>query len=106
EKTAFTVPAFPSVTVALPIVRVGRASSFVIVPVPIPVPETVALTRFVKLTVKVSFGSTVVSPVTATTICLAVWPGEKVSVPDVAALPLTFAQGQAAKQIVVAVTGD
>jgi hypothetical protein len=84
-KTAFTVPEFPSVAVALAIEIVGGESSFVIVPVPIPVLAMLAFDGLVRLTVKISFASTVASPVTGTRICLAVWPGVKVSVPDVTA---------------------
>jgi hypothetical protein len=84
-KTAFAVPVFPSVTVAFPIATVGKASSFVIVPVAMPLPDTTPCTGFVRLTVNFSFGSTAVSPVTGTAICLTVWPGRKVRVPDVAA---------------------
>ena len=79
------VPELPSFAVALPIVTVGRASSLVIVPVPMPVPAMVAFDGLVRLTVKVSVVSTVVSPLTETTICLAVWPGLKVTVPEAAA---------------------
>ena len=56
-----------------------------IVPVPIPVPAMVAFDGLVRLTVKVSVVSTVVSPLTATTICFAVWPGPNVRVPDAGA---------------------
>ena len=55
------------------------------VPVPIPVPAIVALDGFDRLTVKVSFASIVVSPLTRTVIVLRRLPGAKVSVPDAAA---------------------
>ena len=80
------VPEFPSFAVAFPIVSVGSASSFVIVPVPTPVPAMVAFVgfdrfdreRLVRLDRRCRR-----SP--ATTICFAVCPGVKVSVPELAA---------------------
>jgi hypothetical protein len=84
-KAKVVVPELPSLAVTLAIATVGSASSLVIVPVPTPVPETVALVGFESATVKVSLGSIVVSPTTATTTCFAVWPGAKVRVPVAAA---------------------
>jgi hypothetical protein len=59
-------------------------SSLRIVPVPVPV-AIVALLGADRLTVKVSFGSIVVSPATLTVIVCVVTPGANVSVPLVAA---------------------
>ena len=55
-------------------------SSFVIVPTPC-ASAIVAPTAFVRFTTNVSFGSTAVSPVTATVIVLLVVPAAKLSVP-------------------------
>ena len=55
-------------------------SSFVIVPWPWP-SARVAPTGPVRLTTKVSFGSTVVSPLTTTAIVLLVWPAVKLRLP-------------------------
>ena len=55
-------------------------SSFVIVPCPWP-SASVAPTGPLRLTRKVSFGSTVVSPLTTTAIVLLVWPAAKVRLP-------------------------
>jgi hypothetical protein len=79
-KTAFTVPELPSVTVASAIEI--RTSSSAIVPVPLP--ATVAPAGFERLSVNVSAGSEVVSPLTRTVTVLLVSPGAKVSVPAAA----------------------
>src|SRR5262249_7824250 len=76
------VPA-PSFTLTLLIDRVLAASSLVIVPVPVAV-AIVALVGADRVTVNVSFGSNVVSPLTLTVMVLDVCPGVKVSVPLVA----------------------
>ena len=75
------VPLSPSVTLGLSMARVGAASSSVMVPVPVPVPM-VALVALLSVTTTVSFASSVLSPATVTaTVCDAVVPAAKVSVP-------------------------
>jgi hypothetical protein len=61
-------------------VGIGAASSFTIVPVPAPPPRT-ALVGLLNATAKVSFGSHVVSPVTATAMVCVATPGAKVNIP-------------------------
>jgi hypothetical protein len=79
-KTAFTVPALPSVTVASSIESDGAPSSSVIVPSPDPSP-IVALTALVRLTLNVSSASSSVSPLTSTVTVFVVSPVRKVSCP-------------------------
>ena len=81
-KTALVVPVLPSVTVALPIESTGP-SSLRMVPVPW-LSLSVALVGEVRLTTKVSLGSTTVSPRTGTAMVRVIWPGAKVSVPETA----------------------
>ena len=50
-KVKLVVPEFPSARETLLIESVGTASSLVIVPVPMPVPEMVAFAGFDRLTV-------------------------------------------------------
>ena len=66
-------------------VTVGFASSSVMVPVPVAVPM-VAFTAPLNSTATVSFGSSVVSPVSETVIVLLVSPAAKVRVPPLIAL--------------------
>ena len=66
-------------------VTVGAASSSVIVPVPVPLP-IVAPEALPSVTTTVSFGSSVVSPVTDTVIVSLVSPAAKVSVPEASAV--------------------
>ena len=85
SKTAGVVPLLPSVTVALAIESNGEVpgpepSSFVIVPRPVPFSIS-APVGFERMTRKVSFVSTAVSPMTNTVTVFAVWPGLKMSVP-------------------------
>ena len=83
---ALVLPELPSLTVALAIDTVGAvllASSLVMVPVAVAVPSVAPL-GLVSFTVKVSFGSTTASPVTATLTVCEVTPGAKVKVPEVA----------------------
>ena len=79
---AVVVPAFPSVsaTSLIEIVGGGAESSLTIVPIPKPSP-IVALVGSDRLTLKVSFGSTLVSPLIVTLTGCEVWPGKKVTVP-------------------------
>ena len=73
-------------TVALATETVGAVtatSSLVMVPVAVAVPR-VAPTGLVRVTVKASVGSAVVSPVTATATVWVVTPGAKVRVPVLA----------------------
>lgn len=81
------VPELPSPTVELAMDTMrqvtGAASSFLIVPVAVALPRFAPL-GFDSVTVKVSSGSTVVSPRALTVICWLVTPGENVSVPDAA----------------------
>src|ERR1700731_2089159 len=62
-------------------VGVGVTSSFRIVPVPSAF-EMVALSGLLRCTVKVSSGSTIVSPLTSTVICLVVSAGWKVKLAE------------------------
>ena len=73
--------ASPEVTSSMESVRVP--SSSVIVPVPW-ASAIVTLTPLVRLTVKVSFNSSTISPITTTDIVCVVVPGAKVRVPEVA----------------------
>ena len=82
-KVAATVPLSPSVTLTSLIVSAGSGSSSSIVPTPW-LSAIVALIAFVRLSVNVSFASSSRSPCTRTVTCLVVWPGEKLSVPEVA----------------------
>ncbi len=79
-KLAVVVPLFPSVTLTSLIV-IDTASSSLIVPTPW-ASVIVALTALVRLTLKVSFPSSSVSPLTVTAIVWLVWPAVKVRVPD------------------------
>ena len=77
------MPLVPSVTVTLPIARLGSpgaALSLVMVPVPVAVPRT-AFAGVLNVTLKASVGSTVVSPLTVTVIGRVLTPGAKVRVP-------------------------
>ena len=68
-------------------VTVGASSSSVIVPVPVPaVLDTVAFVGLLRATTTVSFGSSVVSPVTDTVTVLLVSPAANVSVPPLSAV--------------------
>ena len=68
-------------------VTLGAASSSVMVPVPVPaVADTAALDAPLSATRTVSFGSSVVSPVTDTEKVLPVSPAAKVSVPPLKAV--------------------
>ena len=68
-------------------VTVGASSSSVIVPVPVPaVLDTVALVGLLSATTTVSFGSSVVSPVTETVTVLLVSPAANVSIPPLSAV--------------------
>ena len=77
---AVVVPAFPSVTATSLIEIVGSESSLTIVPTPRPSP-IVALLGSERLTLKISFGSKLVSPLIVTLTGRDVWPGKKVTVP-------------------------
>ena len=79
-KARFDEPAFPSAALGESIESRGTSSS-VIVPVPVPVPIT-AFVGALSVTTTVSFGSSAVSPATATVIVRLVAPGPKVSVPE------------------------
>ncbi len=80
-KVASTVAGrLPSVTVASVIASVGVASSSVIVPTPWG-SAIVAFDPFERLTAKVSFTSSSVSPLTSTVTCFVVSPAAKFSVP-------------------------
>ena len=72
-KEAVVVPELPSVTLASPI-EIDVVSSFRIVPVPLPV-AMVAPDAPERLTENVSSGSTVVSPLTVTSISGRCSPG-------------------------------
>ena len=80
---AAIVPALPSVTDTSLMEIVGCASSLLIVPTPwlSAIVAFVALDRF---TLKVSFGSNTVSPLTVTLIGCEVWPAVNVKVPELA----------------------
>src|SRR5206468_8232609 len=82
DRVAVTVATPPASDMGLPLrlkLTVGGRSSSIIVPVPLAV-VIVALTGFERLTVKVSFNSLRVSPLTWTLKVLLVSPGLKVSV--------------------------
>ena len=82
-KSAFVVPAFPSVCETSLMTMEGRGSLSVMVPVPMAV-AIVAFTGFERVTRYVSLASFSTSPCTAIgTVCV-VTPGENVSVPDAA----------------------
>src|SRR5436189_277142 len=78
---AVVVPLLPSVTLTLLMLSAGStASSLTIVPTPW-APLMVAFVGLLKLTTKVSSGSTVVPPFTLTAIGCVLTPGANVSVP-------------------------
>ncbi len=83
-KVAGEVPALPSFNDTSLMLRVGVASSSVIVPVPTAAPS-VALVGLVSVTVNVSLASSSRSPFTSTVTVWLVSPGANVSVPDAAA---------------------
>jgi len=76
---ASTVPLSPSVTATLLILKLGSASSLLIVPVPV-VAAIVTLLGALNITVKVSLASFVGSPLIGTVTIWLLWPGVKVSV--------------------------
>ena len=82
-KSAFVVPALPSVTVTSPIAIDGTGSLSVIVPVPIAV-VMVALPGFDKVTRYVSFTSSLRSPWIVMGIAASSFPACNVSVPEAA----------------------
>jgi len=67
-------------TVTSAMLKLGAASSFVIVPVPCALP-IVALTGMLRFTTNVSSASLTVSPFTSTVMLLVVSPEAKVTVP-------------------------
>ncbi len=75
------VPLLPSVTDTSAIEMTGCGSSFMIVPVAPSVPQTWRWPGRSGSRVKVSLGSSVVSPLTGTVTVWLVTPGVKVSVP-------------------------
>ena len=80
-KLASVVPLSPSSTATSLIVRLGGRSSLLIVPVPV-ASDSVAPEALERPSVKTSFASSVVSPLTTTLTVLLVCPGVKISVPE------------------------
>ena len=85
NRNVAVVPSAPSATVGESIDKLGMPSSSVIVPVPSAV-EIVALVGELKVTTIVSLDSSVVSPVTETSMFPLVSPGANVSVPGASAV--------------------
>jgi hypothetical protein len=78
-KVMFDVPVLPSVRVTFPMETAGAASLSVMVPVAVAVPR-VALVGELRVTVKVSLASSMVSPTMGTVKALEISPGLKVRV--------------------------